>query len=121
MCAYYGLLWIKIQLDAIKENLHHIDFSQKKTSPATTNFVSAFLGADPENSKSGGRDTCPLASFIDDFYFVENSIRIIQNFKEKGVSRPPRPIPKSALDWSPIISIDRELTETALQKNQLDG
>ena len=58
------------------------------------------------------------------FIFVENSIKIIQNFKEKGVSRPPRPIPKFALAWSPIISIDRELTETGLQKKkkkQLDG
>ena len=35
-----------------------LDFSQKlKTSLAKTNFVSASLGADPENSKSGGRDT----------------------------------------------------------------
>ena len=56
------------------------------------------------------------------FIFVENSIKIIQNFKEKGVSRPPRTIPKFALAWSPIISIDRELTETGLQKKkQLDG
>ena len=59
--------------------------AKKKTSPATTNFVSASLGADLENSKSGGRDTCPLASFIDDFYFVENSIKIMQNFKENRV------------------------------------
>ena len=55
------------------------------------------------------------------FIFVEKSINIIQNFKEKGVSRPQRPIPKFALAWSPIISIDRELTETGLQKKQLDG
>lgn len=35
-----------------------LDFSRKlKTSPAKTNFVSASLGADPENSKSGGGDT----------------------------------------------------------------
>ena len=55
------------------------------------------------------------------FIFVENSIKIIQNFKEKGVSRPPRTIPKFALAWSAIISLDRELTETGLQKKQLDG
>ena len=41
---------------------------------------------------------------------------MIQNFKEKGVSRPPRTIPKFALAWSAIISLDRELTETGLQK-----
>ena len=55
------------------------------------------------------------------FIFVENSIKIKQNFKEKGVSRPARPIPKFALAWSPIISIHRELTETGLHKKQLDG
>ena len=27
--------------------------------------------------------TCPLASYIDNFYFSENSVKIIQNFKEK--------------------------------------
>ena len=42
-------------------------------------------GVDPENSENGGRD--PLVSYIETFYFSENSIKIIQiNFKEK---RPP--------------------------------
>ena len=56
---------------------------------------------DPENSERGGRDTCPLASYIDAFYFSENSIKIlvIQNFKEKGVAAAPWPTPKSALDF----------------------
>ena len=31
--------------------------------------------ADPENSERGGRDTFPLASYIDTFYFSENSIK----------------------------------------------
>ena len=30
-----------------------------------------------------------LASYTDTFYFSENSIRIIQNFKENGVARAP--------------------------------
>ena len=34
-------------------------------------------------------DTCPLASYIDTFYFSENSIKIIQNVKEKGVATAP--------------------------------
>ena len=42
---------------------------------------------DPENSEKGGWDTCPLASYIEMFYYSESSIKIIQNnFKEK---RPP--------------------------------
>ena len=55
--------------------------------------------ADPENSERGGQDTCPLASYIDNFCFSENSIKIIQNFKGKGWARNPRarPTPKSAL------------------------
>ena len=39
--------------------------------------------ADPKNSERGGRDTCPLTSYIDSFYFSENSLIIIQNFKKK--------------------------------------
>ena len=42
---------------------------------------------DPENSEKGGWDTCPLAGYIETFYYSESSIKIIQNnFKEK---RPP--------------------------------
>ena len=44
-----------------------------------------YKGADPENSERGGRDTRPLTSYIDTFCLFENSIKIIQNFKEKGV------------------------------------
>ena len=29
-----------------------------------------FPGADPENSERGGRDTCPLASYIYNFFFI---------------------------------------------------
>ena len=43
-------------------------------------------GVDPENSERGGQHTCPLASYIDTFYFSDNSIKTIQNFKEKGVA-----------------------------------
>ena len=42
-------------------------------------------GTDPENSERVGQDTRPLASYIDTFCLFENSIKIIQNFKEKGV------------------------------------
>ena len=45
--------------------------------------------ANPGNSERGGRDTCPLASYIDTFCFSENSIKIIQNFKGKGVGTAP--------------------------------
>ena len=45
--------------------------------------------ADPENLERGGRATCPLASYIDTFRFFDNSIKIIQNFKENGVAGPP--------------------------------
>ena len=40
-------------------------------------------GVDSENSEKGGWD--PLASYIETFYFSENSIKIIQinYFKEK--------------------------------------
>ena len=31
-----------------------------------------YTGADQENSERGGRDTCPLASYIDTFCFSEN-------------------------------------------------
>ena len=42
---------------------------------------------DPENSEKGGWDTCPLASYIEAFYYSESPIKIIKNnFKEK---RPP--------------------------------
>ena len=40
-----------------------------------------------------------LDHYIDTFYFPENSIKIIQNFKEKkGWLHPSRPSPRSALD-----------------------
>ena len=44
-----------------------------------------YKGADPDNSERGGRDNFPLASYIDTFCLFENSIKIVQNFKEKGV------------------------------------
>ena len=37
--------------------------------------------------------TCPLASYIDNFYFSENSVKIIQNFKEKGAAAVPSGYP----------------------------
>ena len=58
-----------------------------------------YKGADPDNSERGGRDNCPLASYIDTFCLFENSIKIVQNFKKKGWARPPRArsTPKSGL------------------------
>ena len=50
-------------------------------------------GADSECSERGGLDTCPLASYIDNFYFSENSVKIIQNFKEKGAVTVPLDYP----------------------------
>ena len=44
-----------------------------------------YLGVNPENSERGG----PLANHIVTFYFSENSIKIIQNLKEKGVAAAP--------------------------------
>ena len=49
-------------------------------------FEDSSPGADPEISEKGGWDTCPPASYLDSFDFSENSIKIIQNFKEKGVA-----------------------------------
>ena len=49
-------------------------------------FEDSSLGMDPEISEKGGWDTCPLASYLDSFDFSENAIKIIQNFKEKGVA-----------------------------------
>ena len=46
-------------------------------------------GADIENSERDGRDTCSFTSYIDKLYFAEISIKIIQNFKEKGVAAAP--------------------------------
>ena len=40
-------------------------------------------GAGPENSERSGWDTCPLASYIANFYFLRTSTKIIQNFKRK--------------------------------------
>ena len=37
--------------------------------------------------------TCPLASYINNFYFSENSVKIIQNFKEKGAAAVPSGYP----------------------------
>ena len=54
---------------------------------------------DPENSERGGRNTCQLYRY---FLFSENSIKIIQNFKEKGVPKLPRSTPKSALELETI-------------------
>ena len=52
-------------------------------------FEDSSPGADSEISEKGGWDTCPLASYLDSFDFSENSIKIIQNFKEKGVAMAP--------------------------------
>ena len=52
-------------------------------------FEDSSPGVDPEISERGGWDTCPLASYLDSFDFSENSIKIIQNFKEKGVAMAP--------------------------------
>ena len=49
-------------------------------------FEDSSLGMDPEISEKGGWDTCPLACYLDSFDFSENAIKIIQNFKEKGVA-----------------------------------
>ena len=48
-------------------------------------------GADPENSERDGRDS--LVSYIDTFYVSEHFIKIIQNFKEKGVAAVPSASP----------------------------
>ena len=45
--------------------------------------------ADPENSEKGDQDSYPHASYIDIFYLSEKSIKITQNFKEKGVAAAP--------------------------------
>ena len=42
---------------------------------------------DPENSERGGSTPFPLTSYINAFYFTENSIKILQNFRDKGVAR----------------------------------
>ena len=63
-------------------------------------FEDSSPGVDPEISERGGWDTCPLASYLDSFDFSENSIKIIQNFIEKGVAMTPRSTPKSALAHS---------------------
>ena len=52
-------------------------------------FEDSSPGVDPEISERGGWDTCPLASYLDSFDFSENSIKIIQNFIEKGVAMAP--------------------------------
>ena len=48
-----------------------------------------FAGADPENPERGGWSPFPTASYINTFYFSENSIKILQNFKEKEVAGSP--------------------------------
>ena len=52
-------------------------------------FEDSSPGVDPDISERGGWDTCPLASYLDSFDFSENSIKIIQNFIEKGVAMAP--------------------------------
>ena len=52
-------------------------------------FEDSSPGVDPEISERGGWDTCPLARYLDSFDFSENSIKIIQNFKEKRVAVAP--------------------------------
>lgn len=51
------------------------------------------------NSERGGRAPFPLASYINTFYFSENSMKILQNFKTKGWPGPLRSTAKSALDY----------------------
>ena len=44
-------------------------------------------GAGPENSERSGRDTCPLASYKDNFYFSKNFYNNnTKHLKEKGVA-----------------------------------
>ena len=52
---------------------------------------------DPENSEKGGWDTCPLASYIEAFYYSESPIRIIQKLIISTKKGPLWPTPKSAL------------------------
>ena len=52
-------------------------------------FEDSSPGVDPEISERGGWDTCPLASYLDSFDFSENFIKMIQNFKGKGVAVAP--------------------------------
>ena len=47
-------------------------------------------GADPQNPERDGRI---LVSYIDTFYVSEHFIKIIQNFKEKGVAAVPSASP----------------------------
>ena len=48
------------------------------------------VGADPENPE---RMAGILVSYIDTFYVSEHFIKIIQNFKEKGVTAVPSASP----------------------------
>ena len=65
-----------------------IQATQRSGSTLVKNTFLPFPGADPENSERGCRDTCPLASYIDNFFnFSENSRKTIQKFKETGLKR----------------------------------
>ena len=45
------------------------------------------LEADPENSESGGWDTCPHASYIDTFFFFREVYKCNTEFQKKRVGR----------------------------------
>ena len=45
-----------------------IQATRRSGSTLVKNTFLPFPGADPENSERGGRDTCPLASYIDLFF-----------------------------------------------------
>ena len=57
-------------------------------------ILTSEAGADPENSERGDQAPFPLASYTNTFYFSDNSIKILQNFKEKGVARAPSTHPQ---------------------------
>ena len=46
-----------------------IQVTRRSGSTLVKNTFLPFPGADPVNSERGGRDTCPLASYIDLFFF----------------------------------------------------
>ena len=44
-----------------------------------------------------------LSSYIDKFYFTENSLKVTENqFTKKGGTRSPRPTPKSEKRWKAV-------------------
>ena len=58
-------------------------------------MVEAIKVRGPENSERSGWDTCPLASYTDNFYFSWNFYKNNTKLsKKKGLLQPPRPTPK---------------------------